>query len=280
MFKQEPDKEVEEFYNNLTFRAFVKNYEENVERNKYEMANIDFVLSLFFKFKDLMTKIDNKNYEEKFLITVRRLVKFVFSNKVTKNFTIEYMNDKFYIDFEGNYPNIHYVNTQGIIGLCGLFGLKLKDISLGDLHTRLELEKSFLFKKDELLTEERKKLYNENCEMLINYYNIIQDKRHHLWIKMSKSDETLISFKDYNIGMKDITTIINEIIKYSKNNKKSILQLFEKLNWVELEKSLGDNLNFNCKLNINDHPVEYQIIRDILKKYGTVKENGDKFSFY
>ncbi|MEJ2250635.1 MAG: hypothetical protein P8Y70_16060 [Candidatus Lokiarchaeota archaeon] len=275
-FEEEPDKSVINLYNDLTFRTFISRYEESIENSKYELPIFETRVPIFIKFRDLMFEVEHKDLEEKFVIAARRLKRFVISNKVTKGFKIEYINDKFFIVIEGDYPNVQFVNLKGIISLCSFLGLKLKNIIIND-YTKLELKKTYLFKTLDMLFNERKKLFQENSKKLLNYYNIIQDKQHHLWIRMSKSDDTFITFKDYNSGMRFVNTILEDISKSSPNKKRCVLQLFEKFNWIKIVKGFGDNLFFTFKVNKREHHLEKKIIYNILQKYGEIKDYGNKF---
>jgi hypothetical protein len=278
-FKKEPDHNTDEFYEKLTFRAFIKNYEENVEKSKYDLPNYKVTIPIYANFKSYFFENKHNNLEDNFVTALNRMKKFVVSNKVTKEINVEYRNNKFYMSFEGKYPNIQFINTKGLLGLFSALGLKLDDILVTKLHTRFEFSKTYLFETDELLSDERKRLYQENNRKLINLSRIINDKRHHLWIKMAQLDNTIISFRDYSSGVRDVGEMVEEIRETSDNFKINILKLFEQFNWIKIEENLERIFYFSLNLDEQEHLVERRILFGTLDKYGNLKQDENRFSF-
>jgi hypothetical protein len=111
---------------------------------------------------------------------------------------------------------------------------------------------------------------------LVNFNEVVQDKIHHLWIKISSANNSLISFRDYKCGLRELSTITEEIMNFSGDNKLRLLELFEKLKWINLEKGYDRNFSFSFRINQNNN-VEKKLLINILRKYGTLNNKGESY---
>jgi len=278
--KELPGNTILEFYDDITFRAVIDTYEENIEKSKYDMLESDQIITLYLKYKDFLTDDNHVLTDDIMDKKVKEFNKFFAANNVTNKFNLKVKGNKYYIDFSGRYPNIHFVHCKGIIGIFGILGMKLIDIIIGKDYSKMEFEKTYLFNSLELNKKERKRLYRQNIKKLCNYFAIVNDKRHHLWITLSNYENNIISFRNRTEGKVTIDEIVEEIIKYSKYGyKREILKLFEKFNWIKVTETLTKEIPFEFSISEENHQMEIDLTLDTLNRYGNLRKQEKTFYF-
>ncbi|TXT63663.1 MAG: hypothetical protein BAJALOKI3v1_330017 [Promethearchaeota archaeon] len=278
--KKIPGKQILDFYDDISFRAVIDTYEENVEKSKYDLHDSDQIIALFLKFKDYLLKDADKLSDELMEKRAGEFNKYFVDNKVAKDFDIIIKGNRYLLDFSGTYPNIHFLYTKGIIGIFSVLGLKLIDAIIGRDYSKMEFEKTWLFRSSELQKKERKRLYQENMAKVINYNSIVNDKAHHLWIRLSDYENTVITFRNKSEGIKTVEEISQEIIRFSKYGyKRDILRLFEKLNWIKVTESLTKEIPFQFSISEQYHQMEREITLEILNSHGKIYQEDNTFYF-
>ncbi|MFW9989813.1 MAG: hypothetical protein ACFFC3_14265, partial [Candidatus Odinarchaeota archaeon] len=114
--------------------------------------------------------------------------------------------------------------------------------------------------------ENRVALLNKNLDKILNFHYILNDEKTHSWIRMSNFNESIVSFKNHEDGKKVIEEIVEELLVYSQENfEKDLLLLFEKFNWIDIEKPIENNNLFSCL--ITKESFEYKLMMSFFEKY-------------
>ena len=182
------DEEVENFYDQITFKAITPLYNEFVEMNKYNFDNVNsifLIMEMFHNFMKNQFKVDF--YDLKHI--AERLETFLKTNKLTKSLKFEILDNKLIVEYVGNqYSHIFHEHIKTVIILGSTIGLKLIDLNYNgdETYSRLIFEPTSLFNKKGR-RKERRDILHENLGLLMNYYNIINSKQKHFWANLSKS---------------------------------------------------------------------------------------------
>ncbi|MGV9203911.1 MAG: hypothetical protein ACOC44_07795 [Promethearchaeia archaeon] len=276
--KYQPDKETEDFYNKITFKAITEQFEELSEAGKYLTDDFDFLFPLFSKYRMFMIKYKKSKGKEftinDFIRGSDRMNNFMKKNNVTKNFELSRLNEKIILEYSGYYPNIHFVLSKALVVIASILGFKILDIFYEKNYTRLDMVPTDLFPTPKLLKNERKKLYRQNIKLLINYYNLIKDEDHHLWLNLAKNSNTFISFQTVDVGFKKIKEMIDEI---SSNVIREeipgfVIEIFKKLGWIEKK---HEKLTYELLISPNYNKIELEImekVNEYIKSLNIVKK--------
>ncbi|MBD3196973.1 MAG: hypothetical protein GF317_18110 [Candidatus Lokiarchaeota archaeon] len=276
-----PDQKIQKFYDDLTFRAVIAIYEANIEKNKYDLGDFESLIPLYLQFRDFIIGENVRLDDQKFLQAANRFKSFMFSNRVTKDFNISKKGDKFYVEFGGEYPHIHFMHSKGLAQIFGVLGLRLTDMILTQTHTRMELEKTYAFDKTELLKQKRAELYYYNCKKFTNFCRIINDEEFQLWIKMAEYENSMITFNNYRMGLLVIQEIIDEILEYSQvNYKQNIIKLFEKFNWISMNHMSEKIIIIDILFPIEENELEKKLLLDTLKKHCHIVEIDGNYKVF
>ncbi|KKL55744.1 hypothetical protein LCGC14_2252370, partial [marine sediment metagenome] len=277
-----PDKIVSDFYDKLTVSVFPGPFEEQIEPHKY-FSSGNNVKQSFLLFRDYLIKMEfYENYSmKKILDTFNRFKNFVLNNKLTKSFEAFLDNEALVIEYQGLYSNIHFEYSKNIVALLGFIGLQVQEILYQDKYCRFRFIVTPLTKSKKLNFKERGNLANNNEQKFFNSLEMLDDKRYHLWIKLSKDKNCIVSFLDYNSGKNFNINSFNQVNKLSKEknaSKKSfthrnLLKIFEQLNWITIIEI--DSLIFKINISKAVHPNEYKLLFEMLTFTGIVaKRNG------
>jgi len=271
------DSKVQDLFDEISFKALIPLYEDNIEKNKYFPMDIDSMLHILLKYKDFL--IDKNNPSDKSIEkTVKRIKNFMISNNVTKEFRFDIIDNNYILNYSGTQPNIHFDHTKGLAGLAGILGLKLIDFVYSKNYVRAVFEKTSLLERKDFAIKERKALFEENTNQFINYHYVVNDKPHHLWIKMSDINNAIISFKDIKSGKKVVEYIIEGLYKHQKGKLViDILKLFENFRWIEVIEDVTENLSFRFKISERDHGILREIIIDTLNKLANLEDKDGCF---
>ncbi|MFX0072891.1 MAG: hypothetical protein ACFFAO_17580 [Candidatus Hermodarchaeota archaeon] len=280
-----PDKKVVDLYENLSFKAVIPFFNIGILNNKYSDENIKFSPSMFLRFREwILDDLSFNNFEnmKKFL---NRVKKFLLSNKLTKDLKIDFFKEKggkyfnAILEYIGIYKNLHYENCKAMAGIFGYLGFKLESFmfSENDLYTRFDFKETDLFTSKEFAKKKRMELLEQNLKYLINYYNIINDEDHYLWMNLAKDKGVFINFPDDKIFKKWLNIIENDFRKFGVKEEffLYLLKFFEKIHWIKIE----DNDQLAFKLNdfskINEGSKEEILMMQIIRQYTHVsKENN------
>ncbi len=134
------------------------------------------------------------------------------------------------------------------------------------------MENLFFTKK--LMLKNRNELSKLNESKIIKFHQILEDKKHHIWIYQSRNLNNIISFLDYDSGKENISAIVKELQSKAKqvstNNsqyiKKHILKVFNNFNWISIQNL--ENLKFQINLKEKTHRIDFQLLMETLKKLG------------
>ena len=160
----------------------------------------------------------------------------------------------------------------------GFLGLKITDLDYSekDLYFRIKFEPTDLFFNDDLARKERIVLLKYNVDHVINYWRVINDKNHYLWMRMAEDKNLMINFKNEKARNKWIKTIEDDITKFGpiEDFKLNLLYYFERLNWIVIESE--DDLKFQITLP-EEFRMERQFLQDYLSKHAKISGENDVF---
>jgi hypothetical protein len=260
--------EIKDFINKYSHLQVTELQENTIKLNKYVTIN-ESLFSIIMNYIDLILK-EGRLDDEKLLNLIKRFESFLLSNKLTKSFDVEIYGDDYIVTYTGTHRNIHFEHVKGFIALIGILGFALKSFLYSPRYVKLKMKKTYLINEGEVLLDKRKMLLEKNLEKFLNFHYILNDERIHSWIRLSKFQDAIISFNNYEKGREIINRIIEELSMYSNENFKiDILRLFNKLNWIELDKNLEENLSFSYL--IQEGSLEYKLINDILVQWEIIE---------
>jgi len=257
-----PDKEVEDFYDKLTFKVLIPLYEETILMSKHVYPSKK-LLSMLLKLKNFIVREDRDDlYGKKNRMSnmMTRFRNYLKSNKETKDIDIFFTENGAIFEYSGNYTNIHYEFSKIFAALLGVIGLKIKKIVHLKKYARFDLDVTDLAYDADLRVQERKNLMVYNLDQFIKLENIIDDKTHHLWIHTSASKEAIISFRDFKTGLKYLNSMIQKLPH--EERKSRILKIFEHFHWLAIDDE--KSLSYRIILPKEEHKLEYSLMNEIL----------------
>ena len=272
--KNIPKKEVSDFFRELLVGVNPYQYEESVKLDKYQPIG-KLSLNTYAIYRNFVLEVLKTDYSsvEGAMRTLKFMGTFLLKNKLTERFDTYTQGDELIVEYRGFYSNIHFIYSKGLTGLIGYFGLRLREYYYEDKYTRFVFEITPLAGNKKFSLKERKDLCKYNTEKFTSLNNLLEDDKVHLWIDISKSNNSIISFKDYVSGMKIISNYLDKLekVEIQKNFRRNeflnenILKLFSSLNWI----SIKDRKNHELIVNIKeeDHPIALQIMKNIFKKF-------------
>ncbi len=281
-----PDKNISDIYEKLTFKAIIPFFNIGILMNKYSDENIKFSPSMFLKFREWVlddVSLDNYDSMKSFM---NRFKKFLLSNKLTKEFKIDFLREKdsqyfkAILEYIGIYKNLHYENCKALAGIFGFLGLNLNSFMFSekDLYARFDFKETELFTRSDFAKKERMELLEHNLGYLINYYKIINDEDHYLWMKLVKDRDVYINFSNEKILEKWLNIIKIDFQKFGlkKDFLLYLLKFFENLHWIIIEDE--DQLFFKFN-NLNNNEVEpnkeEDLVLKIIKQHVRVGREND-----
>lgn len=264
--KGQPDRKTEKFYDKITFKAITQQFEEVSETAKYTTDDFDFLFPLFSKYRLFMIQ-DKKSEGEQFTVKdfirgTERLNNFMRENSVTKNFSIEQIGEKLILEYSGYYPNIHFILSKGLVVIGSIMGFSFLELFYEKNYMRIDFVPTDLFSNPKMLKNERKKLYFKNIKHLVNYYHLIRDKKHHLWLNMATNPNAIISFRSVKAGFEQIKEMIDEIYSNSIKEERPeyILEIFRKFGWIDKK---FEKLSYEILISREENQIEIEIMEKI-----------------
>lgn len=272
-FKRLVDGDVMNFYENLTFKALLPFYESSVELNKYVDKDLDLIFKLALRYRSFVIEKGSFENDNNLINILERFKNFLFSNKITKFFNFEIIDNRIIIEYSAHYPNIHFNYAKIFMALTSVMGLRVRKIfyDKNDNYIKIDTEKTDLYLDKKLRIKERKALLKQNIAFILNDFYILSDKPQHLWIKLSENINTIISFKDIKTGIETINNMIKNIQKHlnRKELQQAILKIFKDFHWIIIVDE--NNLSFQILLN-EENSKEREIMNKIITKYSNMKE--------
>ncbi len=271
------DKEIQSLYERISFRAIIPYYEQTIKINKYEPMEFDSLIDLFLKFRNFILG-KNKPSDRIILEMVNRFKNYMIANKLTKDFKIDITNNTYILEFSGYYPNIHFDHSKMLAGFLGMGGLKVKNLILVKNFLRLTLEKTTLFKTQDLDIERIRELFYYNINKFMNWHRVINDKTKHLWLKMSNNEDIIINFKNAASGIAFINSIIKDSVEDVKGENLvfDIIKLFRHFHWIDIDNFEIPSFHF-C-VEDKYHHIIREIVFNILQKMKVnIKEENEIF---
>ncbi len=273
------DAKISKFYETHTFKAFIPLFEQAVELNKYNFDNLDFLLDSYQKYREFIIK-ESKLKESGLIELSKRFHTILIKNNLISKFKVKIENNKFIIEYNGHYRNIHYEQTKGLVIGASVMGLKLinSDLfeGLEEKEVKMIFETTPLFATKEINKKDIRNLVHENMEKFFNHYNMINDKTKHLWIFLSKNKDIIVDFKNEVSALEWINSFIENLRKFAskKDLKLSILKLFEHFHWIVIKDEY--NLSFGYELpEIN--LKQRRIVDKVLKTVGNLEKKNETF---
>ncbi|MBD3342493.1 MAG: hypothetical protein GF353_25560 [Candidatus Lokiarchaeota archaeon] len=272
-----PDFDILNFYDKNTFRAFIPFYENVVKLNKYYKGGIEDLFSSIYQFYD--------RFREEYSFTLAdvkkvydRFEKYLKVNKLTRAMTAEIINDEFHFMYEGYYANIHHEHLKAIIALMSLFGLKVKDYIYDKNYARLIFVETPIFNEKKKTLQDKNVLIEKNLDFFLNEARLINDESIHLWIRMAEIYNNIITFKDKNLAIIWINSVIDDLTerKNQYNFKLSLLKIFKHLHWIEIKDSY--KLLFTIELT-ESYKEEREMLVKILSDHGRIEKKKLNYQF-
>jgi len=272
-FKRLVDRDVETFYDNITFKAIVPFYESSIELNKYVESDLDLVFKFAMRYRNFAIEKGSIEADKNILNTLERFKNFLLSNNVTKIFNFEIIENRIIIEYSAFYSNIHFNYSKIFIALASAMGLKIRDVfyDKNDNYVKIDTVRTDLFLDPKQRLKERKALLKDNIKFLLNDFNLLNDTSRHLWVNLSDNKNVMISFQDVNQGVDILTNMIQNVQKHvsKKELLSTILKMFEKFHWINIIDI--DKLSFQF-LKKEDTGKEISIFNKVIKNYSTIKE--------
>lgn len=270
------DEKIESFYDKITYKAIMLTQEQALELNKYNYKSVDFLLNLFIAYKDFIFKnVDiNGTLDNKTLLNVlNRFKTFMLGNKVTKDMITEIVDDKLVIEYSGWYQNIHFDNVKGLIAIASVMGLKIENVVYYKNYVKATMTKTHVYQNNIFSIKEMTTLMRSNIKYFINSYRIINDKHHHIWMKLSNDSNVMISFKDVKTGVIYIEEMVSEINEFATKDELiiTILKIFENFHWIKI----GRNKKSFIFLIDEEKKCEREITLKILSSRKIIEKKSD-----
>ena len=290
------DKEYDDFIDEFnlnpglyaTTRLLLPLYEHSVKANRYNDLELEVLLNYLIQSRDFA--FQNK-WDVRDLRSVKRfnnrLKRYLFSNKMTRYYRLDIdtsREDKkplFTYEHAGfNYnKNIGYENFKLNAANYGFFGGKIIDLiySESDNYCRYDVIPTDLAYTKDLEIEKRFKLIRSNFKFLTNYCRIVKDEDYYLWMRLAKSDNFLVDFKNELIMKRWLNTVIQEFNTFDPTEQVShnLLKLFENFHWISI---LGaDMKRFKIDPVIQENEIKKNFLINILSNFAAVSQKNDEF---
>ncbi|MFX1571041.1 MAG: hypothetical protein ACFFCV_22100 [Promethearchaeota archaeon] len=265
-FNKVIDEEIENFYEQITFKALIPQFEASVEMNRYIPLN-DQTIRFFRIYRHfIFSQINPKDTNEKNLIRIiEKFNNFLRNNKVSKGGLMTVDGKKIIIEFEGKEKNLHFELSKGVAAIIGSIGGQILKVTYLPNYTRFDCEYDSIFNQKIPNIKEQIALSKANVEKFLKYEYLLKDKKEHLWINTCFSENALISFKNFESGINFIKSKL-DTLKASINVKdlpKYCLRIFERFNWIIIDNE--EELSFRFSITETEHKMERAIVKEILK---------------
>ncbi len=268
-----PDSEIEGFYDKITFKAIIPLFENAINMNKFSDYDFEKMPMLFLRYWSMIGNNLEVDFKDEIKI-IERFKSFLLANKLTRDFRVNIINDKFCIEYSGYYENLHFEMSKTLAGILGLVGFKISNFlySKEEKYSRFDLTKTDLVHQKDLLIDERKKLFIFNQKFFSNFYQILNANDHHFWMKISENKDILIDFNNDIVRNTLLETIENDLKEFGKKEEYllNLLKMFRSLHWISIENE--NILSYRINLPKEKYSKEFQFMNGYLSKYAEINE--------
>ncbi len=280
------DQQTENFFEKLTFKAVIPFHEEIVRTHRYNDLSFRHAANFLFAIRkvylDGIEPYDYNKFQEKFNI----LRNFYLENKIAKEIRLEISSDgdtknpKGIFECIGNYRNLFWENCKMNAAVLGIIGVKITKViySEKELYCRFNLKATDLIFRKDLARKQRIELVNYNVNLLLNYFEVINDNDDfYLWMKLAEDKGIYIKFNNNKTRNRWIDLIISEIEKHGESDDiiLHILKFFQKIHWIEIE----DESLFSFKISLSEENDinELNYLLSLLSKYSHIDKIEGKY---
>ncbi|MBN1801532.1 MAG: hypothetical protein JW891_08505 [Candidatus Lokiarchaeota archaeon] len=277
--RSSPDAETENFYDRITFRALIDNFELGIMANKYNDENIK-IPNFLYLFKRFILATTDPGDSQGIQNVIQKVRNFLVSNKLTKDLRIDLFHkvqnkyNEGVLEFVGNYLNLHFENCKAMAALLGILGIKVEDFTFSekDIYARFDVVETELFYKKESLKKQRSVLLEENLKYIINYQKIINDDPMYFWMKISSSNDVFLDFMTPMAFEKVFQKIIQQFEEFGEKDTflLNILMFFQNIHWIMIEDK--EHLSFRFKLLSEQSPILSELRKQLREKYNKDSE--------
>ncbi len=138
-FDKVVDEEIENFYEQITIKAAIPQYEASVEMSK--CINLeDQVIHLCRLFRNfIFSQIDMNDSLENNLAKINdRFNIFLKKNKISKHFLMSIDGKKLIFEFEGKSKNLHFDISKSFAALIGCIGSRIIETTYFPYYSRFD----------------------------------------------------------------------------------------------------------------------------------------------
>lgn len=257
------DKEVNDFYDNLTYKALIDQAEESVRYNKYFLLSNN-VMKLYLAFRSFLMQgasfETDQTIRKAIKIMTERFGEFVRQNKIAKHLNYYQSNERHIFEYEGIYENLHYEYSKALSAIAGLAGLKIINTAYMKNYSRIDCEETFLFRETKLKLRERLELSTNNMAKFVRYEHLIDDLPEYSWLNAHLFNKTIISFLDIKSGIEFVQSkikLLGKSINLELINAK-LLKLFQNFRWIRIESE--EDLSFQFIILEESNRIERGIV--------------------
>ena len=286
-FEMFVDHQTESFFDKLTFRAFIPLHEECVRTHRYTNLTLkDFTRFLFLlrnRYLDGVEPYDFDEIQKRFEI----LRHFYLENKIVKDIRLEIMtNDKKYpkaiFYWTGNYRNLFWENSKMNAAVFGIIGVKITKViyTEKDLYCRFNLKVTdlvFTQEKPRKLRKQLLELANHNVNTLLKCQKIVSDNDFYQWMQIAEDKDVYIKFHNNKARNNYIRKNINDIESQSNSKEiiSSLLNLFSKLHWIDIEDIESNSFKIRLSEKSDNEEITYML--EVLSNYSTIAKAEGKY---
>ncbi|MFX1398692.1 MAG: hypothetical protein ACFFAS_16810 [Promethearchaeota archaeon] len=275
-FERLIDKEVENLYEQLTFKAIIDQTEDSIKFNKFLIPSNE-VMKFFLGFRRFVIQGISFGSDIDVFVAIKNIVSrlnnFLRQNKISKGFNVYKIENKYVFEYEGVYENLHYEFSKSVAIIIGLVGFEVISSSYIKNYTRFDCVETELFRSTRYKLKERLNLSYKNVKEFIKYEHIIDDAPQHIWLNAFDSKGSIISFTDVKSGLKFVNSKI-ELLKKTVEQELiylKILKMLEHFKWIKIENE--DDLSFKFLISKNNNKIEHEIFWEVFQNKIQKKES-------
>lgn len=289
--KKISDREINRFYEKITFKGILPPYEGIIKANKYISVNFDYATGFYLGILHFFQENLSQGDEEQILSIFNRFKNLSQNNKIYKQIYItripKLSKELFYhFRMKGIYPNLHFENTKQYACILGCLGIELVKFQydVEEITANFYVKITDLFYNKKLAKEQRIELLNYNLTKVINFKSLINEKDHlYFFQKMAQERNSVIIFKNLAKLNALLAKIEGDLMKFASRSDflYTLLKFFKNLHWIEIlssESLLSKELKFEFKLDASIYKEELEFLINYFSKYSkVVKRDGTYF---
>ncbi|MBD3255365.1 MAG: hypothetical protein GF383_09745 [Candidatus Lokiarchaeota archaeon] len=273
------DSELKEFYGKFSTNLVIPVIESELQESKY--SRMDYkpeIRFIFANWKFYMRNVDF-NHIKSVDHMFKRLKKYYISQKTTRELRLDFINEKYILEYQGVYKNLHYLNSKLFAATAGVVGLKVVNFiySESDMYSRFDLIETPLFGSREFMKNERFELIEHNLRFLSNFNVLINDDINYLWKELVYDENAVICFNSKKSWNKWIERIESDILEFGTDTDKcsTMLRFFEKMHWIRIENEVEKK--FQIRLDEGKFSEEIEFLLDYFSKNNKIVQDRDTY---